>query len=476
MERKASINRSDYKKRIKQAQSYKYLKTGNPVDNIRKQRGPKMPHKKDVFAGTGVSSNDNYQVALDEAITESVANITKSGCTRPIDYAFVFCSGKKYGPTHGDAKKFAKHAQDKLKDLNPKIKWIGCTTAGELSNKGASEGSVVVMTLSSEYISLGIGVSEKALKHPEKAGIECAERSLKDLTIDKNVHSYLNFLASKNKKIDTLVKRESYYVLSLFPGNSHDAFVRSDDILKGIKEATGYRIPIIGGNSADDFQLTGSFQFYNGKAYKNSVICATLVSDVLITYSAAHGYLPMSNPMIITKSEGSLIHEINNRPALDVYAETVKIPKEKLEKNLFGIGMQFPFGTPNNEGEYLIKAPGFVQGTSLLCAANVATNNVICVMKSDEKKLLNAVDTAIKNAKAAIHGDISAALIFSCAMRKAQLQKNITKSAKKIQKQLKNTPFVGLYTYGEQIAKGAVSNQQNINFSALLISDILVTD
>ncbi len=430
---------------------------------------------KNVFAGTGISNDGDSYHAGKAAAQMAVQEMEKKGGKKPT-FGLIFCSGSKYGKDKKTIQKLVDGVNDVFKNLNPKMKWVGCTTAGEISNYGVTEGSCVALCLSSDYLHIGVGIGEGVTKTPLECGKKATKMALKDLSVDKLIHAYISYLTNKLKDPNELVKINPYCVLNITAGNSKTRNIRTDDVITGIKEVVGYRIPIVGGSAGDDLRLEGTYEFANGKVYEDSVITTIIMSDVKFSYVSKHGYCPTSNVFLVSKTKGDIILELNGKPALEEYAKALNMNIEDVRKNIFGIGMQFPFGFSDVEGQYIIKAPGIVIENGLLCAAKVPQNTILSIMKANKEDLLRATKEAIEETKNVLNGKLAFGFIANCAMRKLLLREGLKDEFKIIQQKLGDTPFIGFYTYGEVAAtKGAVSMQQNIQFNFFLLSDDLIT-
>lgn len=426
--------------------------------------GGNIKHKKstgkNISIGLGFSNSKNSEAAAKEAIENAKKDI---GVYEPYTLGLLFCS------SNYDIKKLVKSAQKNFKGTE----WVGCTTAGEISNMGATQSSCVVMIIKSEYVRVGVGIGRDIYKNPINCGKKAMKQSISKLKLDKYIHAYVSYLTSKSKGAETLVRTYPFITLSILAGSSATKPVNSDGVLKGMREVSSYRIPIIGGNAGDDFKLKGTHQFYNGEIYQDAAISILISSDIKFSYASEHGYKPTSKLHLATKAQGGLLLELDKKPALDVYSKETSIPADEIMKKIFQLGMVFPLGCPDTEGNYLLKAPGAVVGKGLICAANIVGSSAVSIMKNTEKGLLSAAEKVAKKAKKELKGKIAGAIVFSCAMRKAQLREKCNDEIELIKKVIGDVPIIGFYTYGEQVAKGSVTNQQNINITVLLFSDNL---
>lgn len=424
--------------------------------------------EKNVYAGDGISTNDDPFIAGKEAVEKAMQGFEK----KP-SFGFVFCSGGKYGKDKKTIQKLVDGANSAFKGTT----WIGSTTCGELSSMGFSNQSVVCLAVSSEYIHFGLGIGDKVSKNPKSAGVKAAKEALKNLRLDKQIDPYIHYLAMKKMAPGDFVKINPYNVITLFPGTTMKKPGREDEVLSAIVETVGPYVPVVGGSAADDIQFKQTYQFANGKVYDDAVIVAYLVSDLLKINFISHGYKPTQKIASVTKSDGKIVKTLNGKPAGEVYAELIGVPFTELKKNIVPYIAKYAFGFPDGFGNFWIKNPQAVlEDGSLLFFSPVPQNSVLCLLEGTENSCIDSVSDTLKKISTKIP-DPAFAIIFSCAGRMALLQKKIVREYQAIKKVLKNIPFIGFYTYGEQstLPKGGCGsfNQTvvGISFSNVLISE-----
>lgn len=74
----------------------------------------------------------------------------------------------------------------------------------------------------------------------------------------------------------------------------------------------------VGAGLMGDLQLTSCFQFLDDKVLHQNVLGLLISGDCMLYNNIMHGCMPASSYKTITKAEGPVIFEIDNRPALDV--------------------------------------------------------------------------------------------------------------------------------------------------------------
>lgn len=442
--------------------------------------------KKNVFAGTGISSNNDPFKAGKEASEMAIKDMQKQGYKKGPDLGFVFCSGGKYG-IHGKEKMqlLVDGANEAFSSTNPNCQWIGCTTASEISSAGYSKESCVAMAISSEFIKLGVGIGLNVNKNPDKATKEAFKQATSNLKIDKNVDAYMQFLTMKRKSTEELIKYSPFHLISIIQGPLKKAG-REDEVVACLRKLAGPTVPITGGSSADDFNFKASYQFYNGKAYTDALILLSLISHVKISTGTESGFKPTSKTFVVTKCNGRIIYELNNKPAAKVLAEaygsTVK-ELAKWENN----GFQKCFFLNEKSPILIVEGPNIYRvavfhminpkDNSIVLGSGVADYTAISIGKGTKKDIIDAAPKALKSAMNNVGGELAAVICFDCDLRLMALKNDIIKEQKEIKNIIGNTPVIGFFTNGEQCFLGDSSSAHvNYTITCIAISNKLMTE
>jgi hypothetical protein len=91
-------------------------------------------------------------------------------------------------------------------------------------------------------------------------------------------------------------------------------------LFKGIEEFLPKHITTAGGGFLADMMLNTCYQFVNREVLTQTAV-AVLVGNCNMHTTIMHGCRPASSYLTITKTNGPVIFEINNRPALEVIDE-----------------------------------------------------------------------------------------------------------------------------------------------------------
>jgi len=425
-----------------------------------------------VHAGVGISKADDPAQAGKEAVEMALGNMKKDGGKKPT-FGILFCSAKKYAQSKAQINKLVKSAHKTFG-----CEWIGCTTAGEISNYGKTQESCVVLTVSTDYLRIGIGVGKDMSKDPKKAGSVGTKNALNKVQIDKYLDPYISYMKTKKMSTQHLIKTKPYSILMMSPGTTINNIGFESEIIRGIVDIVGAHTPIIGGSAGDDELFKQTYQFANGVLYIDAVIIATFLYDVFVNFTAVHGCVPTKKSAVVTKAKGKIVMELDNKPAIEVYAKlTGKSIKEVKEKAAW-VGIELPFGICDTSGKYWIKSPQAAVNNSLMFFSEIPENVLLVLMQSNKRQFLAATDEGISELLLDVNANQAAfAVLFDCDGRKNVLGSDAEKEVNKIKKGLKDTPFIGFYTYAEQgFGKIMSTGNLNLTLTGQLVTDKLLTE
>lgn len=441
------------------------------------------PKVKNVYVGTGISKNDDPFKAGEEAVEMAIKNMGLTDSSQGPDFGMVFCSGGKYGQDGSVMQKLVDGAHQKFISSNPNIKWIGCTSAGEISSAGFSKNSCVAMALSSDYIKFGVGIGDCVKKDPVKATKTAFKMATTDLKIDRYVDAYMQFLTMKMQSTEELIKYSPYHLVTLCPGPTMVPG-KEDEIVSALRHLAGPTVPITGGSSADDLIMKSNYTFSNGKIYKDALILTAIISNVKTATTAESGFKPTKKTFVVTSSTGRVIHELNNQPAAKVLAEAYGSTVEELSKPALGnlqkcffLNSTNPLMIVHGPDIYRVAVFHMIQGNDVIIGSSVTNNTAITIGEGTNETIINSASDAMKKVKERVGGNLSAAIVFDCDLRLMALQDKITKENDKIKKELGKIPIIGFFTNGEQCFLGDSSAcHVNYTITAIGISNNLMSE
>jgi len=208
---------------------------------------------------------------------------------------------------------------------------VGCSGAGVLTGEGEIEGSsgVAVLVVAAEEIVGRPFIFEPLRGNEENLG-----------------NSFGEFLTKTDDENSLMVLLPDTY-----NGNPQP-------LLSAMASKAGFH-PVVGAGTTENGATGATFQLCADKVGSNSIAGAYLSGDFDLHIDITQGCQPISAPMTITKAEGNLIYEINDRPAIEVFAKLLKGPlAEDLRRALMVLFVGLPSNREENSvvaGKYLVR-------------------------------------------------------------------------------------------------------------------------
>jgi hypothetical protein len=322
--------------------------------------------------------------------------------------------------------------QDKLiegiKETAGECLVVGCSTAGEISSEGYSaEKSVVVMAISSDQMKFWGAVGNHVLWNPKQAGEECAN------VLEYTSHGYVT---------------SALFFLDILSGNG-------DLVLAGAFGLLGKNFPLFGCAAADDLFFYETYQYLANKVYSGSVVGIGFSGEYKIAGVVKHGFLPIGIARKATKSSGTTLFELDDKPAVSIYQDYFgeEHLKELHEGLLPAHTTSYPLGVFLPESNsVMLRNPVFVdrRGAMTFTAA-IPEGAEIRLMISDVERGLETAELAAREVLQQLGGKKpKAVIIMSSVARKIMLGVHADEEIQIIQNIIgRDVPMVGLYSYAQ---------------------------
>lgn len=183
--------------------------------------------------------------------------------------------------------------------------------------------------------------------------------------------------------------------------------------------------------------------------------------DMHCSLGAHHGWKKAIGPLVVTKSDGNVIKELNWRNAFEVYKEAVESERGEVvkEDNFLDLSAHYPLGLYIEGHEDLMRVVLQItpQG-DLICAGDVAENAVLNIMKGDTILFVRSAEKALNDCF--IKGDVKVkhCLVIDCVGRSIYLQEGFKEELRAIKKGLEtrniHTVPEGILSIGEIASMG----------------------
>jgi hypothetical protein len=328
------------------------------------------------------------------------------------------------------------------------VQLIGCSTAGEIAASGPGDAGVVIAAIGGDGIDVATAVAHEASQDLRGAGELAA--------------SYAAFAD----------KRDHEVLLMLTDGLSGD----QQEIVRGAYSVVGAGVPMVGGCAGDNLRMERTFQLYGDRVLSDAVVAAMISSDAPLGIGVRHGWRRVGEPMLVTSASDNRVHEIEGRPALDVYFERLDVPEEaRTDPAVFtAFASTHPLGLASRSEEHHVR---FISGAdfasrSLVSIAEVPSGGLVWAMEGDSESVLGATDGACADALQDLEGERPLGLIaFDCIARRGVLgPSGISDEISRIAEKGEGAPVAGFYTYGEIARTRGMSGFHNQTLVVLAVA------
>ena len=309
--------------------------------------------------------------------------------------------------------------QNQLSQQFPNVITAMCSTAGEILDTRVEDAVAITAIEFEKTPVVAHQVNIKDFETSRQAGKALAERfESKDLS----------------------------YVLILSDG----MLVNGSDLVLGLNDVFGNKIKITGGLAGDADKFMNTKVGLNVMPSDGNIIAIGFYGTALTVGHGSDGGWDVFGPAkIITKSDGNILHEINNKNAYDLYVDYLG----KYADDLPGSALLFPLALQvENSDVPLVRTILSVDkvNKTMTFAGDMPENTSVRFMTANFDNLIDAAGNAAKYAQIALAKPVEFALLISCVGRRIVLEKRIEEEIEIVSSVFKNNvPMAGFYSYGE---------------------------
>lgn len=390
--------------------------------------------------GTGFASGEGAKAGA-TAAESALATIDGDA-----DFVLVFCSS---------AYEYSE-VIDSIRGVTGDVPLIGASTAGEFTEDQAGEGGIALAAIASDEMAFYTGIGH-GLSDDLEGAVEDAAAAIPDEQSDYPHRVGINLhdgLTGRGEEITMLAFQQ-------FP------------------------IPFSGGSAADDIALEETFVFHNGEIASDSIVLAVLASEKPFALGVEHGHKPVSEPLAVTDAAGSVVSELDGRPAFEAFADAVAdeareelgVDPHEVEvgsEEFDALMTEFQFGIKSGGDSYKVRWAGPTPNTDgpLAFATTIPEGTELTVMHSTRDNQIEAARKSAVNARDAMaEAETAGALVFDCACQGAILGEQFPESVEEMVAAL-DIPLAGFQTYGEIcMQKGEMRGYHNTTSSVLILPE-----
>lgn len=314
-----------------------------------------------------------------------------------------------------------------IEQIFPDVPWFGCSTSGNLMNCELSQKIVVVANVfekeSSQFRVLQYDTNENTV-----------EQITQKITENANECQWVRAI-------------EMYFTI---PDESTTKFC---DGLNNIHPD----VHIFGGVScSDDITSDASCVFSSVGGFSENAILVVFYGgdDFHVDSIKVTGWKPLGRKFRVTKSEGSLLQELDGQPAYDVYNKYLLINNDE---NFFYNTLEFPLFYEHN-GTTILRLPMASNADrSLSMSSDIEVGSTVRISYGDPKTIVESIAADSQRIRE-FQPDLLH--IFSCAARRTFWTSNEPTYELEPFKDI--APSVGFFSHGEFLRANSCLNQHNV--------------
>jgi hypothetical protein len=310
----------------------------------------------------------------------------------------------------------------------PGAKLIGCSVPSHISSDGPGEEGVLALALGGT----GFRVSTAAAASqdgPRAAGQRAAEGL---------------------ERADSPATRELVMLLTASQAGDQN------EIIRGAYGELGAGVPLVGGcTSQNSSSASTSCQFHGRDVHEDAVVAASLMTDGPFGVGVRHGLSRIGEPMVVSRSQGGRVLELDGQPALDAYLKMLDAPPEaRQDPDAFtNFALAHPLGLSRSSGPDQARCIGAAdfEDRALLCVAEVPQGSLAWLLHEDAGTTISAAVRACQEAVGDLGGaEPRAVIVFDCIGRRKLLgDEGAREEVRALKTAAAGAPLAGFYTHGE---------------------------
>ena len=339
-----------------------------------------------------------------------------------------------FSTTNYDTEQLVSNVQKELGDVPI---WGGSSSTGVFANDRwltGDKGAAALMLIANRPAGASVACVED---DPVRAGKEAAIAAMKQAGGQVSAFLTLAFMGPEEKLLEG--------VMQVAPGT-----------------------PVVGGSASDHQAESKFFEYGDGHAQRGAFALGAVGGEV--GYAFAHGYRLTGKKAVITKATGRRIITLDNRPALDVYAEWTKQKKaDLLGSAILFFSVFHPLLMHKGEATLSVHPVGGNEDGTIDTGVAQVEGATIELGEGTADELINAVAPVIRRAAKNVKKP-EAVILSHCGGRAIGLGDRISEVAGQVQKAVGEVPWIGYLAFGEQgcLVPGEATHM-NLGLSALVL-------
>nr|WP_274630626.1 FIST N-terminal domain-containing protein [Mesorhizobium shangrilense] len=316
----------------------------------------------------------------------------------------------------------AQSLSDALVEAAPRLAFVGCSTAGEITPNGLEERHAVALL----FPTASFAAASAMVENLSTSGLSEITGEVEAIKRSMLAHPHPSH-------------HRNLFALCFIDGMSFAEEAVTSAIHWGLND-----IPLIGASAGDDLKFETTTLIRNGKVASNCAVVVLIATDVPFQVFKTENFEPTAEKLVVTSSDPDrrVVHEFNAGVAADEFAAAVGIETAQLTPLSFA---SHPV-VLRVGGEYYCRSIQKVLpdgSLSFFCAID----DGIVLSLAQPKGMVQSTRSAFKNVEKRL-GGIDMVLGFDCVLRRLDAQNR--QIFRDISDLYRENRVIGFNTYGEQ--------------------------
>jgi len=331
------------------------------------------------------------------------------------------------------------------REMAPDAQIVVCSCCGVVGREGVSE-SMKDMAL------MAVTGKEYAIAHCDGLSGDNAYEKCLEMATD---------LRLQNPEVNMV-----YYL-----GSGIDT--ANDKCIQAIEQALGKEVTIFGATSSDNMRGVVNYQGVNGSLMEHGAFMIGFADPTLkIETQATHGFEAVGDPLVVTKSEGHIIKELNGKPAWTEYTHRLGLDTTATCGDTIPIGALGEELSSEKASEYgnkhILRVVTKYEGDDMYYATEIEDGTSLYLTTRNEDLIFNEMDRIVNEIIGRLDGKKPVAVFHAdCLARGRSLFNRIIKEELVARMQHpffvndECPPWLGMYGFGEFARLGSENEYHN---------------
>ena len=309
---------------------------------------------------------------------------------------------------------------DEVAERHPGAEVLGCSTAGEICGTRVLDNTVVSTAVAFEHTSVRVARE----------------------TLDDASESF----ATGRRLSETLRDDRLAHVFVVSDG----LLVNGSELVRGLSSALPRGVQVTGGLAGDGERFERTLVVVGGDSQPGTIVAIGLYGErIQVGYGSLGGWDPFGPERLITRSDGNVLYELDDRSALDLYKQYLG----NYADGLPATGLLFPLSLRAPDGEESVVRTILAvdePSSSMTFAGDLPEGHYARFMKANFERLIDGATHAAETSARSIDGDTELALLISCVGRKMVLKQRVEEEVEGVREIVgEGAVLTGFYSYGE---------------------------